>query len=111
MKAVMMNCFNIQSIDVPDNTQERIKTLNTLLNTRMLTSAGYPADGHIAYADGEALLSIQEGDGLIRTSFNPGWIAGNIIVIGMDENGDDRDCELSVLNVHGMLEGITFYTP
>jgi hypothetical protein len=81
---------------------------NALLGCQLITTAGYDGRGNVAFTDDEGLLCNPEHFALVPT-FHPHPLAGGMVIVGDDGEGDSEDVKLTVEQVRAEVKFLDAY--
>lgn len=96
MKAILVNAI-LQTVSAI--TIDSWRDIAPALECDMFTVPGEDNEGNSLYADDEGLISGKELHFVFCPDFYPAPIAGNILFLGTDSEGESRDCTLTVEDI------------
>ncbi len=79
------------------------KDIAPALKCDIFTVCGEDDEGNALYADDEGLISGKELQFVFCPDFYPAPIAGNILFLGTDAEGESRDCTLTVEDIRKVV--------
>lgn len=108
MRALLISAMGIVAVEL--DPEDTLKSMYQHMQCRMVEGVGYPDAGHAAWADEEALLTIEndlEEKGEVfacRVAWWPETLIGNLLVTGFDpSNGETTEATMSLEELASMV--------
>jgi len=90
MKALLITAEGINAIEI-DNT---LAAMYDAIGCEVITAAGSPAPGHVAWVDDNGALTVKEGTQAASVPWHGDILFGRILVTAIDEEGDTADATI-----------------
>jgi hypothetical protein len=90
MKALLITAEGINAIEI-DNT---LAAMYDAIGCEVITAAGSPAPGHVAWVDDNGALTVKEGTQAASAPWHGDILFGRILVTAIDEEGDTADATI-----------------
>jgi len=100
MKAILVN-VGLQTVSEIEINSWR--DIAPALECELFTVPGADDEGNALYADDEGLISGKELQFVFCPKFYYAPIAGNILFLGTDAEGESRDCTLTVEDIRRVV--------
>lgn len=108
MRAILITADDVKEVTIPQadglDDMVQLNAMREHIDCRMLCAAGVPDEDHGAWADDEGLFVEDNHIHVLKWFEQP--IAGNILITGLNEDGETTGCTLDVDQVKNMVRRI-----
>jgi len=108
MRALLVSAAGIVAVDL--STKDTLTSMYNHMQCHAVRDAGYPNQTHAAWADDNALLTLEsklEEHGEVfacRVSWFPETLVGNLLITGFDsETGETKTATMSIEELASMI--------
>lgn len=101
MRALLISHDGVTEVDL--DASDTLHAMYDLIDCRTVCGAGYPDQGHACWADDEGLFHIRTGTLETRTAWYPEPLVGNLLVTGIDAEGETTPATLTLDQLRGMI--------
>ncbi len=92
MRALLITTDGIQEIEI----DKSLDAMYRAIGCEVITAAGRPAPGHVAWVDDNGALTVKEGTQAASVPWHGDILFGRILVTALDEEGDTAPATISV---------------
>lgn len=105
MRAILINMQGVHEVEL--DPKDRLKSMYQHLDCTCVTGAGYVevegVEPQPVWADDEALLSDKPIQRATRVAWYPQPLIGNLLITGINDEGDTTACELTIDQVKDQI--------